>query len=95
MKRTIIVTILSCAAFWFDGCRPAGKQFEQKLRELRATMDTNAVAQILGRPPQEFIRTNSEGQAYKIWIYPIGACTEASIYFTPGGQYQKHGIIGG
>jgi hypothetical protein len=79
------------------GCRRADPfdQLSQKLRTLNPGMDTNAVSQLLGPAPRETIRTNGDGQTYRVWIYPLGACPEASIYFTPNGHYQRHTVIGG
>ena len=61
-----------------------------KLSELQTSMDTNAVAQILGQPPHEFTRTNSQGQPYEVWAYPAGAFVSVYVDFTPDGHFQKH-----
>ena len=62
----------------------------RKLNQLQTSMDTNAVAQLLGRPEYEFTRTNSEGHTYKEWSYRAGLFQSVRIDFTPDGRFQRH-----
>ena len=95
MKKLVAITTACIGAgflIWMLVVRwQLGDHFpHQKLSELQASMDTNAVALILGRPPHEFTRTNSQGQSYEVWAYPAGAFVEVYVDFTPDGHFQSH-----
>jgi hypothetical protein len=62
-----------------------------RLEQLRPTMTTNEVRQILGTPSDEWSRTNDTGQVYSEWAYSRpSSWSIVYVYFRPDGTFERH-----
>jgi hypothetical protein len=97
MKKWVAITVGCIGAllsiWWLAAQWQLRDHFpHRKLNQLQTSMDTNAVAELLGRPEFEFMRTNSDGHAYKEWSYGAGLFQSVRIDFTPDGHFHRHRI---
>jgi hypothetical protein len=62
-----------------------------RLEQLRSTMTTNEVQQLLGAPAAEWSRTNDTGQVYSEWAYwRSSSWPIVYVYFSPDGTFERH-----
>lgn len=62
-----------------------------RLEQLRQTMTTNEVRQLLGTPAAEWSCTNDTGQVYSEWAYSRpSSWSIVYVYFRPDGTFERH-----